>query len=83
MFENAKENGLLDIWPIIQDDPFKKFGIRIEKTKYPITKKDDDIFNFFMLMKLVPTPRYSFDKSTKALLIFSEVKFVVRYLLHG
>lgn len=73
MFDTAREDGLHTMWPHIKDDPFKKFGIRIDKSKYPVTKKSEEIYDFFMFVKLLPTPRNSFDKAVKSILVFSEV----------
>lgn len=73
MFENAKDTALLDVWSQIKNDPFTKFNIVVDKSKYPIAKKDEDIFHFLMFMKLIPTPRNAFEKAVKSLLVFSEV----------
>lgn len=73
MFENTKESGLMDKWALMKDVPYKQFGIRIEKNEYPVMRKDDDIFKMFMFLKLLPTPRCSFDKAVKNFLIYTEV----------
>lgn len=73
MFENAKANGLVDSWPLIQNIPYKAFGTRIEKGDIPVTRKNDDIFKMFMYLNLVKTPRCSFKKASENFLIYSEV----------
>lgn len=73
MFENANEAGLLYKWKSIQDVPLKQFGVRIDKTKHPVTRKNGDIFKMLMFLNLLPTPRCSFDKAVKNLLVYTEV----------
>lgn len=73
MFENAKENGLVDTWQLIQNIPYKAFGTRIQKSDYPVTRKNDDIFKMFMYLNLVKTPRNSFKKASSNFLVYSEV----------
>lgn len=73
MFENANDSRLIDIWPNIKNIPFEKFGVRIEKDKCPGSRKNDDIFKMLMFLKMIPTPRYSFDKAVGSFMIFSEV----------
>lgn len=75
-FENANDSGLVDKWPMIRDVPFKRFGIRIDKSEYPITRKDEDIFKMAMFLKLLPTPRSSFKKSLNSLIVHSEVSYM-------
>lgn len=73
MFEDFDESGLIDSWSAIKDVPYLRFGIRIDKSKYPFMRKDDDIFKLFMFLNLLPTPRNSFDKAVKNLLVHTEV----------
>lgn len=89
MFENANASGLLDHWDKVKDIPYRQFGVRIDKTKYPVTRKHDDIFKVFMYLNLLPTSKSSFDKATHTLLIHSEVKkykhvalFIFTFVIH-
>lgn len=72
MFTNANESGLIDTWPSMKDIPYLRFGVRLDKSKYTVMRKDDDIFKLFMYLHLLPTPRYGFDKAVKNLLVFTE-----------
>jgi len=73
MFENAKDNGLVDTWSKIQNIPFTRFGVRIEKGNFPVTRKNDDIFKMFTYINLIKTPRVTFKKAAENFLIYSEV----------
>lgn len=75
MFENANDSRLVDVWPEIKNIPFEKFGIRIDKAKCPGSRKNDDIFKMLMFLKLIPTPRHSFEKAMHSFMIFSEVVY--------
>lgn len=73
MFENANESRLMDIWAAIKNIPFEKFGIRIDKEKFPFTRKDDDLYKMLMYLNLLPSPRHSFAKAVNSLFVFTEV----------
>lgn len=73
MFENANESGLLDHWAKVKDIPYRQFGVRTDKAKFPVMRKDDDIYKVFMYLNLLPTAKCSFDKASHNLLIYSEV----------
>lgn len=73
MFESVNESGLIDKWVLIKDVPYKQFGVRIDESKYPVTRKDDDILKMFMFLNLLPTPRWSFDKAVKNFLVYTVV----------
>lgn len=79
MFEQVNDLRLVEMWPVIKDIPFKQFGIRIDKAKYPVTRKDDDIYKMLMYLNLLPSPRYSFAKASNSFLVYSEVKYFNAY----
>lgn len=73
VFENVKESGLIDSWPAIKDVPYAQFAIRLDKKKYPVVTKNDDIYKIFMYLNLLPTPKNSFEKAVENLLVYTEV----------
>lgn len=75
MFENFNDSALIDKWQQIKNIPFSKFGIRLDKGKHPVKRKDDDVHKLFTFLKLIPTSRQSFEKAAKSLLVYSEVNF--------
>lgn len=77
MFEKYDEFALINKWQHIKNVPFEKFGIRIDKSKQPLTRKNDDVFKLLMFLKLLPTPRQSFEKGVKNLLIYTEVILIL------
>lgn len=81
MFENANESYLIDNWPAIKDVPFKRFGTRIEKPKHPITRKNDDVFKMLTFLKLLPTPKHSFDKAVRSFLLYTEVNLCLHIFM--
>lgn len=79
MFEDINEFGLINCWPKIKNVPFEKYGVRIDKSKYPVTRKDEDIFKVLTYINLIPSPRYSFDKAVNQFLVYTEVNISLNY----
>lgn len=77
MFPSSKINGLLSIWTSIKEIPFLRYGVRVNKADFVMTRHDDDIFKMLMFLKATPSPRTSLKKALENLMVCTEVITIV------
>lgn len=77
MFEDINDSALVEDWSKIENVPYQRYGIRLDKSEFPITRKDGNIFKLFTYLKLLPTPRCSFAKAVNSFVIHTEVSIML------
>lgn len=83
MFENIGTQKFIVKWPEVRGTPFIDYNIRIDDRKFPVTKKNDDIYDFLTYFKLIPTPRASFDAAVNSFMVYSDVSYFNLFYLNS
>lgn len=74
MFDQIDAEKLISAWTDVKQKAYTDYNMRIDLNKYPISNKNEDIFDFFTYFKLIPTARASFDSAVKHFMVYSEVR---------
>lgn len=73
MFGAENANKLMEYWPKIRDFPYKSKDVRIDLVKHPVCSKDNDIHDFLTFIKLISTPRVTFENAIKSFIVYCDV----------
>lgn len=77
MFSQIDADALIQIWPSIKNTLHGKYTIRID-TNVPVSTNNSDVLGLLKLVKFVRMPNSRFLTTVKALIVFSEVLWLMK-----
>lgn len=74
MIKDCNPSGLLDAWDRIQNIPFTKFKVRVQKKHFPVAQRSTEVWKVLQYLDLLRPQKVSLQESVDAFLLFDVIK---------